>query len=55
MNEMMSSDLIIILTLLRKKEADKMVKNCFGMANIYGFGNRGSTNEIHSDFILNTS
>lgn len=40
MNEMISSDLMMILTLLRKKEADKMVQNCIGMANIYSFGNR---------------
>ena len=30
MNEMISSDLMMILTLLRKREADKMVQNCIG-------------------------
>lgn len=55
MNEMISSDPMMIPTLLEKKEADKMVQNCIGMASIYSFGNRHSTNKIHSDFILNTS
>ena len=54
MNKMMLSDPKMILTLLRKEEANNMVQNCIGMASIYSFVNRHSRNKIYSDFILNT-